>query len=266
MQLNIRNQDMNTNSKTKHLKVVVFFIGAIVTGVVSVMNSAPKDEFATTSEGPTFNASTFVDIKVALPTVIVDAKYAGSDNFVGTPVDGYRAARALISVEALQALTGVQQQLQQQHRTLKVFDAFRPQRAVDHFVRWAEDIADSSTKTAFYPTVPKSELFERGYIAAKSSHSRGSTVDCTIAEWNDSLQQYVELDMGSPFDYFDPVSWPSDTTISDEARRNRMTLQNIMVAHGFAPYPQEWWHFTLENEPYPETFFDVEISDSTFSQ
>ncbi len=253
---------MNTNSKTKHLKVVVFFIGAIATGLVSVMNSENTAPTPEVEEAPVVSAETFADIGEMLPEAILDIRYAGNNNFVGKPVDGYAAPRAIVSHEAMQALVNVQQQLREQHRTLVIFDAFRPQRAVDHFVRWAEDLNDSATKQEFYPSVPKSELFERGYIAAKSSHSRGSTVDCTIAEWNDSLQQYVELDMGSPFDYFDPVSWPSDTTISDVARRNRMILQNIMVQHGFSPYPQEWWHFTLSGEPYPETYFDIELTDS----
>jgi D-alanyl-D-alanine dipeptidase len=138
---------------------------------------------------------------------------------------------------------------------LKVFDCYRPQRAVAQFVRWAQRIDDVKRKREFYPDVDKRDLFKEGYISDRSGHSRGSTVDLTLVRRADAR----ELDMGSPFDFFSPKSWPSDTSVSDQAQKNRALLAAAMTRGGFRPYDKEWWHFTLNNEPFPETYFDFPV-------
>jgi len=139
--------------------------------------------------------------------------------------------------------------------TIKVFDCYRPERAVAHFVRWARNPGDVKMKSQFYPHVDKSTLFQDGYIAARSGHSRGSTVDLTLARRADRK----ELHMGTPFDFFSPRSWPSDNSIGAEAQANRALLAQAMQRRGFRPYDKEWWHFTLRHEPYPETYFNFPV-------
>jgi len=139
--------------------------------------------------------------------------------------------------------------------SLKVFDAYRPQRAVDHFVRWAQDLNDRKMKLVFYPAVAKEDLFSDGYIAERSGHSRGSTIDLTIVD----SETGQELEMGTPWDFFDPLSWPSSLDLPVQARANRNLLNAVMTKHGFRALPEEWWHFTLENEPFPDTYFDFPI-------
>lgn len=196
-----------------------------------------------------------IDIGEALPTVIVDARYAGSHNFVGAPVDGYREAKVLLTKPAIEALSAVQARLAEFGLGLKVFDGYRPQRAVDHFVRWASDLEDTRTKNEFYPRVDKANLFSDGYIAERSGHSRGSTVDLTLVD----LTSGRELDMGTPWDFFDLSSWPSSKMPSMEQRANRALLRSVMIAQNFRPLETEWWHFTLNDEPFPESYFDQVI-------
>jgi D-alanyl-D-alanine dipeptidase len=145
--------------------------------------------------------------------------------------------------------------LEPQGLTIKVFDCYRPERAVAHFIRWARDLRDEKMKAEFYPHVEKNTLFADGYIAARSGHSRGSTVDLTLARRADGR----ELPMGTPFDFFSPRSWPSDRSVNDEARANRALLAQAMRKRGFIPYSKEWWHFTLRDEPYPDTYFDFPV-------
>ena len=197
----------------------------------------------------------FVRLSDAIPGIVLDVRYYGDDNFVGAPVDGYEASAALLTQLAAAALRQVQASLRARGFALKVFDAYRPQAAVDHFVRWAADPADDYTKAEYYPDVPKSELFARGYIAEASGHSRGSTVDLTIVQ----LSNGAELDMGTPFDFFGPESAVDYDNLTDTQRTNRRLLADAMQAHGFEPYPEEWWHYTLADEPYPETYFDFPV-------
>jgi len=199
----------------------------------------------------------FVEIREAVPGVVVDLRYLGEDNFVGAAVDGYAADRCYVTTEAAEALGRVQHELAHLGLGLKVFDAYRPQRAVDHFVRWAEDLDDTRMKSRYYPDVAKAELFRDGYIAAKSGHSRGSTVDLTIVSLGTGAP--VELDMGTPWDFFGPRSWPTSLAVTPQQRANRMLLQSLMMKHGFRPLAEEWWHFTLENEPFPDTYFDFVV-------
>ncbi len=196
----------------------------------------------------------FVPIENEIPTIELDIRYYGLDNFVGQPIDGYLAPTAILSVEAVNALVKVQKELKAFGFGLKVFDAYRPQKAVDHFVRWGKALADVKMKNEYYPTVEKRNLFKEGYIAKHSGHSRGSTVDLTLID----LKSRAELDMGSAFDFFGKRSWVKYADISAPQRANRMLLHNIMLKHTFKSYPQEWWHFTLKNEPYKRYFnFDV---------
>lgn len=186
---------------------------------------------------------------------MAEARYFTSNNFMGKPVEGYEAPRVILTTEAAAALQKVQADLAEQGLGLKVFDAYRPQRAVDHFVRWAQDLDDTLKKAEYYPGILKSELFERGYIAANSSHSRGSTVDVSLVD----LQTGKELDMGTPFDFFSPLSWPSSDQVSAQAQQNRMLLQKAMERHGFQHLDTEWWHFTLRDEPFPNRYFDFAV-------
>ena len=197
----------------------------------------------------------FVYLDEAIPGIVIELKYTIDDNFVGQPIDGYEHGHAILSEPAAAPLAEVQAALQPFGLGLKVFDAYRPQRAVDHFVRWAGDLEDQRTKPDFYPDVAKEDLFEEGYIAARSGHSRGSTVDLTVV-YRDEAGTVHELDMGSGYDFFGPISWPDSPAVTARQRANRALLHNAMTAHGFNHYPQEWWHFTLSDEPYPDTYFD----------
>lgn len=197
----------------------------------------------------------FVDAAAVVPALRVDMRYARENNFVGRRIDGYAATVCLLTRQAAEALARVQAELETQGLGLKVYDCYRPRRAVAHFARWARDLGDQSTKAEFYPNVDKTQLFALGYMAERSGHSRGSTVDLTIVD----LASGAELDMGSPFDLFDTTSWPTDQTVSAAARANRLMLQSLMTRHGFRPLREEWWHFTLNQEPYPETYFDFVV-------
>ncbi|MCH8264073.1 MAG: M15 family metallopeptidase [Proteobacteria bacterium] len=197
----------------------------------------------------------FVDIQQAIPGIEIDVRYFGEDNFIGAPVDGYSAAIVYLTRAAANALGSVQKQLSQIGLGLKVFDGYRPQMAVDHFVRWARDLDDTKMKQRYYPAVDKENLFRDGYIAERSGHSRGSTVDLTII----TLASDEELDMGTGWDFFDVMSWPSSTRVTAAQAANRMRLRTIMLENGFKPLQEEWWHFTLGNEPFPDRYFEFEI-------
>jgi D-alanyl-D-alanine dipeptidase len=197
----------------------------------------------------------FNDIHEKTPNIELDIRYYSENNFIGTVIDGYLAPKAILTTKATIALTKVQKELNSFDLGLKVFDAYRPQKAVDHFVRWGRDLGDKKMKAIYYPTVEKKNLFKEGYIAKKSGHSRGSTVDLTIID----LPTKVELDMGSSFDYFGELSWVKSKNITYEQRANRMLLNTIMLKHGFKAYAEEWWHFTLKNEPYKKTYFNFNV-------
>ncbi len=190
-------------------------------------------------------------------SILTDLRYAGSDNFVGEPIDGYAAPRCLLTREAAEALSAVQRALRPRGLSLQVFDCYRPQRAVDHFVRWAAEPGEE-TRAAHYPRVEKSRLIELGYIADRSSHSRGSTVDVTLARRRED-GSWHPLDMGTPFDFFDALSHTDAPGLTARQRRNRRLLVDAMAERGFRNLPLEWWHYTLDGEPYPDRVFDVEI-------
>jgi D-alanyl-D-alanine dipeptidase len=197
----------------------------------------------------------FVYLEQIIPDINLDLRYFSDNNFVGRTVEGYLAPRGILSQKSAEALKKVQEELRPFGLGLKIYDAYRPQRAVDHFIRWAKDLKDTKTKKAYYPMVNKEDLFRLGYIADKSSHSRGSTVDLTIINLNDKK----EIDMGSGYDWFGLESWPDHAGILPAQRAHRLLLQTLMKKYGFVPYPQEWWHFTLKDEPFPETYFDFPV-------
>lgn len=186
----------------------------------------------------------------------VDMRYACVNNFIGRPITGYDAPICVLTREAADALAAVQTDLAQSGLGLKVFDCYRPARAVAAFVAWAEDPNDRAQEARFYPRVDKSRLIPEGYIAARSGHSRGSTLDLTLVDASGR-----ELDMGGEFDLFDTRSWPTEPDLAPAQRANRLRLRAVMETHGFRPYDKEWWHFTLVNEPHPETYFDFPITN-----
>lgn len=197
----------------------------------------------------------FSYVKELIPSVVEDIRYYAKDNFIGQPIDGYLAPKSILTTPATKALKKVQDELNLFGLGLKIFDAYRPQKAVDHFVRWGLDLVDTKMQEVYYPTVKKKNLFKEGYIAKRSGHSRGSTVDLTIID----LDTQEELNMGSPFDFFGKVSWVTYDNIPFAQRANRLLLHNIMLKYGFKSYPQEWWHFTLRDEPYPNRYFEFNV-------
>ena len=204
---------------------------------------------------PIYDRSDFVEVTEVIPDVILEIRYYTTYNFVGARVDGYERPLALMTRQAADSLKAVSDELKAHGYRLKIWDTYRPQRAVNHFIRWAEDTQDTAMKAIFYPMVDKSLLFEQGYIYARSSHSRGSTVDLTLVEERTGK----ELDMGSPFDWFGEESHPNYRCRLYMQSYNRLLLRDAMVRHGFAGIDSEWWHFTLVNEPYPDTYFDFPI-------
>jgi zinc D-Ala-D-Ala dipeptidase len=196
----------------------------------------------------------FVDAATMVPGLVAEMRYAGVHNFVGRRIDGYVAARCLLTKPAAAALAEVARDLAPRGLAIKAFDCYRPTRAVANFVRWAHDLNDTAGKAEFYPRVDKSTLFQDGYISSRSGHSRGSTIDLTLVRTGDG-----ELDMGTPFDFFSPLSWPAAAGVSAEAKANRALLAAAMKRRGFRAYVKEWWHFTLAGEPFPNTYFDFPV-------
>jgi D-alanyl-D-alanine dipeptidase len=221
----------------------------------------------------------FEDVEARIPSILLDMRYYGPHNFIGERIAGYNAPKCLLTKEAAAALAGVQKELEAQSLSLKVYDCYRPQRAVDHFVRWAQDMNDTKTKKEFYPTIKKRDLLRKAYIGTRSGHSRGSSVDLTIVplpasgeptyQPGDTLHecylpagkrfQDSSLDMGTGFDCFHELSHTTNWKTGKKQMRNRLLLKNIMEKHGFKSYAREWWHFTLRREPFPKTYFDFAV-------
>ncbi|MCF6296137.1 MAG: M15 family metallopeptidase [Flavobacteriaceae bacterium] len=197
----------------------------------------------------------FVYVEEIIPNIKTELRYITTNNFVGKPIEGYLANKLILTKKAAVALKKVQDELESYGFFLKVYDAYRPQRAVNHFIDWAKKLSDTVNKKQFYPNVKKENLFKEEYIASRSGHSRGSTLDITIID----KVTNVDLNMGSSYDFFGVASWVNYKGISEEQKANRLLLQTVMKKHGFTNYPKEWWHFTLLNEPFPKTYFDFEI-------
>ena len=202
--------------------------------------------------------SGFVLLADYVPQIVQEIRYYSTYNFIGDRIDGYEEPCALLTAEAARALKAVANEMNALGYRLKIFDAYRPARAVKHFVLWGIEDLDLRKKPYFYPELEKQALFARGYIASRSSHSRGSTVDLTLLDMSTGR----ELDMGSPFDLFSERSHPDSRDVTPEQYANRMLLQGAMVRGGFVPFDCEWWHFTLKDEPYPDTYFDFPVSSA----
>jgi D-alanyl-D-alanine dipeptidase len=198
----------------------------------------------------------FVYVEDVIPTIKVELRYFSNNNFLGKPVDSYKREVAILTVQAAEALKHVQDELKQYNLSIMIYDSYRPQTAVNHFIRWARDLNDTINKQVFYPDVQKQNLFKEGYISSKSGHSRGSTLDVTLVDINTC----EPLDMGSSWDFFGSESWVANNNLTATQRANRMLLRVIMEKHGFIIYNKEWWHFSLRHEPFPDTYFDFPVN------
>ncbi|WDS38183.1 M15 family metallopeptidase [Pseudoxanthomonas sp.] len=198
-----------------------------------------------------------VDIATLAPDVQLEIRYAGEHNFTGAPVEGYGAAKCLLLAPVARALAQVQADLRTRGLGLKLFDCYRPVRAVQAFVRWAGDLSDQRMKAEFYPALDKARIIPDGYVAEVSGHSRGATVDLTLVR---CTHDHCEaLDMGTPFDFFDPRAHTDAADITAAQRDHRRLLLEAMRRRGFANYPKEWWHYTFQPEPTPHTLYDVPV-------
>ncbi len=227
-------------------------------GMQAEQGGTPGDESGgfPERESPAY-AQGFVVLAEEVPDIVQEIRYYSTYNFVGQRIDGYEKPCALLTEEAASALKKVSDDVMEQGYRLKVYDAYRPQMAVDHFVRWAKDQEDTRMKPYFYPEVEKSRLFEEGYISARSGHSRGSTIDLTLLD----METGKEADMGGVFDYFGKRSHSDYVgNLTAEQQKNRRILREAMLRHGFKAISTEWWHYTLKEEPYPDTYFDFPVN------
>jgi D-alanyl-D-alanine dipeptidase len=197
----------------------------------------------------------FVYLDDIIPAAQYEIRYYSSNNFVGKRIDGYQAPLAIMSRQAASALKKVSEDLAHKGYILRIYDTYRPQKAVNHFIRWSKDVSDIQMKEQYYPALDKKNLFKLGFIASKSGHSRGSTVDLTLAYQKSG----DAVDMGSPYDFFGPISYYDTHLISKTQKANRQILKDAMKKQGFKPYSKEWWHFTLMNEPYPGTYYNFDV-------
>jgi CubicO group peptidase (beta-lactamase class C family) len=221
-------------------------------------DAAPADG-PSLSPARTMAEADMVDLRGLVPDLSQDIRYFGADNFVGAPVDGYEAPRCWLKAEAAHALARVEAALRARHQRLRVFDCYRPARAVAHFMRWAADPADLRTRAAHYPGLDKPQLLGE-YIAPVSGHSRGATVDLTLLQCDGRDAGCTALDMGTDFDFFGTLAHTDSPEASDAQRDNRRQLRMAMEAAGFRNYPMEWWHYTFQPEPTPHTLYDVPVT------
>ena len=255
-------------------KTILFYLWLCAVSSLTVTALTACSDNDQPAVSPTDDSSQFVNLTDAVPDAILEIRYFSTYNFVGARIDGYEEPTALLTRQAAQALRAVSDDVKSQGYRLKIYDAYRPQKAVDHFVRWARDIADVQMKPYFYPDLDKKVLFPQEYICERSGHTRGSTLDLTLFD----MQTEKELDMGGTFDWFGPESHPdfcgnpatgqytgdnskspAGRSITAEQFQHRMVLRRAMMAHGFNPFPTEWWHFTLKNEPFPDTYFTFPV-------
>ena len=256
-------------NKSLRTALTVVLIVILCCGVVSLLKIAFSKKVM-----PTDDNSEFVNITDVVPDAILEIRYYSTYNFVGERIDGYMEPTALMTREAADSLQAVSKDVMAQGYRLKIYDAYRPQMGVDHFVRWSKDIPDTLMKTYFYPELDKSVLFPQNYIMEKSGHTRGSTVDLTLFD----MATEKELDMGGTFDWFgeenhpdfcgnpetgeytgDNSMSPVGRSITAEQFANRMLLRQAMLRHGFKAIDSEWWHFTLVDEPFPDTYFTFPV-------
>ena len=233
----------------------------VICGIIVVSSCRKTNlEAEVSTVNPTEDTSQFVTLTDVVPDAILEIRYFGTYNFVGDRIDGYLEPTALLTKQAADSLRAVSDDVIKLGYRLKIYDAYRPQMAVDHFVRRAADFDDTRMKTYFYPNLEKNVLFPQEYICEKSGHTRGSTLDLTLFD----MTTEKELDMGGTFDWFGPESHPDYTEgITKQQFQNRMILRDAMMRHGFKPFNTEWWHFTLENEPFPDTYFTFPVKQLT---
>ncbi len=254
-------------------------VATAAAGLFAVASSAAAAPVAQAKPEPKAPRE-FVTLRSVDPTILQEMRYTTEHNFVGEPVDGYRQPLCILTRPAAEALHRAQVRLLRQGYSLKMYDCYRPQRAVDHFVRWAQDLQDEEMKAEFYPRVDKSRLFADGYIAERSGHSRGSTVDVTLVRLPaEPTRPYVpgeplvdcaapqkerfpdnSVDMGTAFDCFDTLSHTDDPRVRGAQRENRDRLRGALEAQGFVNLPEEWWHFTYRPEVFPDTYFDFPVA------
>ena len=200
--------------------------------------------------------SDFVVLADVVPDIIQEIRYYTTYNFIGRRIPGYDEPVALLTRRAADSLKAVSDELVAKGYRLKVFDAYRPRKAVRYFVEWSRHPADTLMKRYFYPEVNKANVFELGYVSPRSAHSLGATIDLTLF----SMETEREVDMGGTYDFFGEVSHQSYTrTLTPEQLGHRRLLRDAMLRHGFRPVPSEWWHYTLRNEPYPDRSFDFDV-------
>ncbi|MFF8969533.1 M15 family metallopeptidase [Streptomyces sp. NPDC014995] len=254
-------------------------VRGVVTALAALLTVTAAPATARTHTEPEAPAD-FVALSTVDPTILQEMRYVTRHNFLGARVDGYRRSLCILTRPAAEALHKAQTKLLCQGYTLKVYDCYRPQRAVDHFVRWAQDLDDEAMKGEFYPNVDKTRLFEDGYIAEKSGHSRGSTLDLTLVKlparptrpyvpgeplvpcYAPQQERFPDnsVDMGTGFDCFDTLSHTLDPRVQGEQRAHRLLLKGTLEELGFVNLAEEWWHYTFKPEPYPDTYFDFPVS------
>ncbi len=254
--------------------LLLFYVSVLLVVFTGCRHTSPQEQpvavdSATAVEAqdsvPDPRPGDFVVVTDLVPDAILEIRYYSTYNFIGDRIPGYEEPIAILTRAAAEALKEASDQFEELGYRIKIYDAYRPQCAVDYFVKWAKDLNDVRMKDYFYPELEKSVLFPQGFIATKSGHTRGSTVDLTLFDKNTGK----EVDMGCTFDYFGKASYPmlqpgeaagAYQPINRTQYENRMTLRKVMLAHGFKPYANEWWHFTLKNEPYPDTYFNFPVS------
>ncbi len=252
----------------------------VITAVAALLTLTAASATARATPADPKAPKDFVALSAVDPTIIQEMRYFTPHNFVGERVDGYEQPMCILTRPAAEALHKAQKELLRKGYSLKVYDCYRPQRAVDHFVRWAKDLDDQAMKAEFYPRVDKTRLFDDGYIAAKSGHSRGSTMDLTVVRlparpthpyvpgqplvpcYAPKDQRFPDnsLDMGTGFDCFDTLAHTLDPRVQGQQRANRLLLKSTLENLGFVNLAEEWWHYTYQPEPYPDTYFDFPVS------
>ena len=238
---------------------MIFYIAILSTIIFSliliIILKKQKLKKAKEKKSPEYDSSDFVDITTIIPNILLDIRYYSTYNFVGERIEGYKEPLALMTKEAANALKEVSKYLYEKGYLIKIFDSYRPQRAVDFFVKWSKN-DDIKMKKYFYPNFEKKNIIPGGYLASKSGHSKGSTVDLTLFDMNKGK----EIDMGGTFDFFGEISHPDYLNITDEQKQNRQFLIDSMRKFGFEVISTEWWHFYFKNQPFPNTYFNFEVS------
>ena len=238
---------------------MIFYIAILSTIIFSLILitilKKQKLKKAKEKKSPEYDSSDFVDITTIIPNILLDIRYYSTYNFVGERIEGYKEPLALMTKEAANALKEVSKYLYEKGYLIKIYDSYRPQRAVDFFVKWSKN-DDIKMKKYFYPNFEKKNIIPGGYLASKSGHSKGSTVDLTLFDMNKGK----EIDMGGTFDFFGEISHPDYLNITDEQKQNRQFLIDSMRKFGFEVISTEWWHFYFKNQPFPNTYFNFEVS------